>query len=289
MLKQLNVYGIRPVLELLNSDKEIDTIFLQKDIKSNWCDEIIKHSKEHGIGLKLVPKHKLNRLTKKNHQGVIAITAHIIYQNFEKHGENLSLRYSKYEGIDTVQNFIGKVKWVWVDTYEDFDLDSKTEDSSLKENSYEDLKNNRLMPQSPIGLHEWMISIDLALARRLRDLSHSINTELLKSGLVNTLVPINILDAVLAGQLSSSKSISNILTLKLPTNSSLGSGGIDIDCLLITPSDMEFDNPRLRKNRSHIKHYHNVVLSMIKQQRYWQGRSIAQEVNKEWWKDTTKI
>ncbi len=169
------------------------------------------------------------------------------------------------------------------------DLDSSTEDSSPKSNFYQDLKNNRLMPQSPIGLHEWMISIDLALARRLRDLSHSINTELLKSGLVNTLVPINILDAVLAGQLSSSKSISNILTLKLPTNSSLGSGGIDIDCLLITPSDMEFDNPRLRKNRSHIKHYHNVVLSMIKQQRYWQGRSIAQEVNKEWWKDTTKI
>ena len=48
------------------------------------------------------------------------------YLCFEKHGENLSLRYSKYEGIDTVQNFIGKVKWVWVDTYEDFDLDSKT-------------------------------------------------------------------------------------------------------------------------------------------------------------------
>ena len=145
------------------------------------------------------------------------------------------------------------------------------------------------MPQSPIGLYEWMISIDTSLFRRLRDLSHSINTELLKSGLVNTLVPINILDAALAGQLISSKSISNILTLKLPTNSSLDSGGLDIDCLLITPSDMEFDNPRLRKNRTNIKHYQNVLLGMIKQQRYWQGRSLAEEVNKEWWKDTTKI
>ena len=83
MLKQLNVYGIRPVLELLNSDKEIDTIFLQKDIESNWCEQIIKHSKEHGIPLKRVPKHKLNRLTKKIHQGVIAITSHIKYQHFE--------------------------------------------------------------------------------------------------------------------------------------------------------------------------------------------------------------
>ena len=169
------------------------------------------------------------------------------------------------------------------------DLDSTKNDSSYKSKSYDDLKNNRLLPQSPIGLYEWMISIDNALVRRLRDLSHSINTELLKSGLVNTLVPINILDAALAGQLISSKSISNILTFNLPTNSSLGSGVLDIDCLLITPSDMEFDNPRLRKNRTHIKYYQNVLLGMIKQQRYWQGRSIEEEVNKEWWKDTKKI
>ena len=169
------------------------------------------------------------------------------------------------------------------------DLDSTRNDSSYKSQSSEDLKNNRLLPQSPMGLYEWMISMDTALVRRLRDLSHCINTELLKSGLVNTLVPVNILDAALSGQLISSKSISNILTLKIPTNSSLGSGGVDIDCLLITPSDMEFDNLRLRKNRTNIKYYQNVLLGMIKQQRYWQGRSIAEEVNQEWWKDTNKI
>ena len=165
------------------------------------------------------------------------------------------------------------------------DFESNTEESS----SCDDVINNRFLPQSPIGLYEWLISIETALVRRLRDLSNSINAELLKSGLVNTLVPINILDAALAGQLISSKSISNILTFKLPTNNPLASGGLDIDCLLITPSDMEFDNPRLRKNRTYIKHYQNVLLGMIKQQRYWQGRSLAEEVNKEWWKHTTKI
>ena len=134
-----------------------------------------------------------------------------------------------------------------------------------------------------------MTSIDTALVRRLRDLSHSINTELLRSGLVNALVPINILDAALTGQLISSKSISNILTFKLPTNNPLATGGLDIDCLLITPADMEFDNPRLRKNRTNMKYYQNVLLGMIKQQRYWQGRSVAEEINKKWWKDTTKI
>ena len=38
-----------------------------------------------------------------------------------------------------------------------------------------------------------------------------------------------------------------------------------------------------------IKHYQNLLLGMIKQQRYWQGRSLAEEVNKRWWKDTNKI
>ena len=160
------------------------------------------------------------------------------------------------------------------------DINSKTEDSSHDSSSCEDVKNNRFLPQSPIGLYEWMISIDKALVRRLRNLSHSINTELLKSGLVNSLVPVNILDAALAGQLISSKSISNILTLKLPSNSINGSGGLDIDCLLITPSDMEFDNPRLRKNRTYIKHY-KMYFWYIKQQRYWQGRSIVEEVKKD--------
>ena len=199
----------------------------------------------------------------------------------KKNSDNFNLKSNEIEILQSI--------FALTDEFNPSDLDSKKEDSSNESNSDEDLKNNRFLPQSPIGLYEWMISLDTALVRRLRDLSHAINTELLKSGLVNTLVPINILDAALAGQLISSKSISNILTLKLPTNSSFGSGGLDIDCMLITPSDMEFDNPRLRKSRSHIKHYQNILLRMIKQQRYWQGRSLAEEVNKLWWKDTKKI
>ena len=46
-----------------------------------------------------------------------------ILQNYKKHGEKLCLRFSKFEGIDTINNFKGKIKWVWIDTYDDFDLD----------------------------------------------------------------------------------------------------------------------------------------------------------------------
>ena len=204
-----------------------------------------------------------------------------VLQNNEKHTDGFNL---KSKDIDVLQSI-----FALTDESNPNDLDSKREDSQQESFFREDLTNNSFLPQSPIGLYEWVISIDTALVRRLRDLSDAINTELLKTGLVNTLVPISILDAALAGQLISSKSISNILTFKLPTNNPLTSGGLDIDCLLITPSDMEFDNPRLRRNRTNIKYYQNVLLGMIKQQRYWQGRSLVEEVNKEWWKDTTNI
>ncbi len=204
-----------------------------------------------------------------------------VLKNNEKNTDGFNL---KSKDIDVLQSI-----FALTDDSNLNDLDPKKEDRPYESSSREDLINNRFLPQSPIGLYEWMISIDTALIRRLRDLSDAINTELLKTGLVNTLVPVSILDAALAGQLISSKSISNILTFKLPTNNPLTSGGLDIDCLLITPSDMEFDNPILRRNRTNIKYYQNVLLGMIKQQRYWQGRSLAEEVNKGWWKDTTNI
>jgi len=83
MDKKLYVYGIRPMLELLESKKEIDTIYLQKDLKTDWSITIRETAKNRNINLKLVPKHKLNRLTKKYHQGVIGLASHITFQNFE--------------------------------------------------------------------------------------------------------------------------------------------------------------------------------------------------------------
>ena len=94
MNKKLNIYGIQPVLELINSGKQIDTIFLQKDINNEWTQAIKKKSKEYQINLKLVPKYKLNRLTTKNHQGVVAIASHVTFQNFEN---LLSLIFSNGE------------------------------------------------------------------------------------------------------------------------------------------------------------------------------------------------
>ncbi len=176
------------------------------------------------------------------------------------------------------------------DSTESYDLDSGNYELSSTADSLGNIyNNNRLLPDSPIGLYEWMLSLDIALIRRLRDFSHEINVELLRSGLINTLIPLTLLDSVLSGQIATHKSISNILTLKLPMNNGLAGDGIDINCLLITPSDLEFDDPRLRKCRTHIKYHRNLLIGMIKQQRYWEGRSLAEEVQQDWWKNTEKI
>ena len=83
MEKKLNIFGVRPVIELIDSGKEIDTIYLQKDIKTDWALEIREKCKKKDFNLKLVPRYKLNRLTRKNHQGVVGLASSIVFQNFE--------------------------------------------------------------------------------------------------------------------------------------------------------------------------------------------------------------
>jgi len=77
------IFGIHPVLEALNEGKEFERIFLQKGIQSDQLSEVFKVCKKRGIPAAHVPKEKLNRITGKNHQGVIGITSEIIYQDIK--------------------------------------------------------------------------------------------------------------------------------------------------------------------------------------------------------------
>ena len=85
MNKILTVYGIRPVLELLDTNQEIQRIYIQKNIKSENIIRIKKKANERYIEIKSVPIYKLNKLTNKNHQGVFAIASPISFVNFENY------------------------------------------------------------------------------------------------------------------------------------------------------------------------------------------------------------
>ena len=72
MKSDTKIFGIRAVIEAINSGKSVDKVFVQKGLKGDLFFQLDKLLREHSISTSFVPIEKLNRLTKKNHQGVVA-------------------------------------------------------------------------------------------------------------------------------------------------------------------------------------------------------------------------
>jgi len=81
--KENIVFGIRPVIEAIKAGKEIDRILIQNGLKSENSWELKKLIGELQIPLQYVPLEKLNKVTQKNHQGVICFVSEISYQPLE--------------------------------------------------------------------------------------------------------------------------------------------------------------------------------------------------------------
>ncbi len=78
------IFGKRPVLEAIKSGKTIEKLFIQKNLSKEIFNEIKNNLNKKKINISFVPKEKLNRITKKNHQGVICYISPIIYQPFSE-------------------------------------------------------------------------------------------------------------------------------------------------------------------------------------------------------------
>ena len=72
MKNDSQIFGIRAIIEAINSGKSVDKVFVQKGLKGDLFFQLDKLLREHSISTSFVPIEKLNRLTKKNHQGVVA-------------------------------------------------------------------------------------------------------------------------------------------------------------------------------------------------------------------------
>lgn len=77
------IFGIRPVVEALQAGKEIDKIFIQKGLQGDVVRELHGALKARNFQAKVVPIDKLNRLTRKNHQGVVAFLSPIPFADLE--------------------------------------------------------------------------------------------------------------------------------------------------------------------------------------------------------------
>ncbi|MCW3807691.1 23S rRNA (guanosine(2251)-2'-O)-methyltransferase RlmB [Plebeiibacterium marinum] len=77
------LFGIRSVIEAINSGKEIEKVLVKKGLRGELYDELLETMKEANISWQSVPVERINRATRKNHQGVIAFVSAITYQDLE--------------------------------------------------------------------------------------------------------------------------------------------------------------------------------------------------------------
>ncbi|WP_335966061.1 23S rRNA (guanosine(2251)-2'-O)-methyltransferase RlmB [Galbibacter sp. PAP.153] len=83
MENNYQIFGIRAVMEAIQSGKTIDKVFVQKGLQGNLFHELDKLIKKNDINKAYVPVEKLNRLTKKNHQGVVANISPIEFHDLD--------------------------------------------------------------------------------------------------------------------------------------------------------------------------------------------------------------
>ena len=83
MEKETTIFGIRAVIEAIKSGENIDKLFLQKGLRGDLFTELENLLRKERLNSSYVPVEKLNRLTKKNHQGVVAQIAPITFHTIE--------------------------------------------------------------------------------------------------------------------------------------------------------------------------------------------------------------
>lgn len=77
------IFGTRAVMEAIHAEREIDKILVDKDLNNDLIKELLALAKEARIVVVRVPDAKLNRITRKNHQGVVAHMSAIQYASLD--------------------------------------------------------------------------------------------------------------------------------------------------------------------------------------------------------------
>lgn len=104
------IFGMRAVMEAIRSGKEIEKILIKKGLKGELHYSLLSLINQNGLPYQVVPIEKINRITRKNHQGVLAFISLIEYAKLDL---LLPALYEKGEipfllildGITDVRNF----------------------------------------------------------------------------------------------------------------------------------------------------------------------------------------
>lgn len=104
------IFGTRAVMEAIHAGKEIDKILVEKEADNELIKELLHLAKSERIPVVRVPEAKLNRITRKNHQGVVAHMSAIEYASLDNvvdecYSKGISPLILVLDRITDVRNF----------------------------------------------------------------------------------------------------------------------------------------------------------------------------------------
>lgn len=77
------IFGTRAVMEAIRANQEIEKIFIQSGLSNDLIKELLETARAHQVPYQFIPQQKLNRLSSKNHQGVICLLSAVRYAPLE--------------------------------------------------------------------------------------------------------------------------------------------------------------------------------------------------------------
>lgn len=104
------IFGLRPVIEAIRAGKQIDRLLIKQGLQGSLYHELMTEVRNHAIAYQVVPAERIELVTRKNHQGVLAWLALIEFQQvsnilpmvFEKGEDPLIVAL---DGVSDVRNF----------------------------------------------------------------------------------------------------------------------------------------------------------------------------------------
>jgi 23S rRNA (guanosine2251-2'-O)-methyltransferase len=77
------IFGTRAVIEAIKAGKELDKIMILRGLRNELIKELMREAKDHQVPITQVPEEKLQKFTKKNHQGVLAFVSPVQFASVE--------------------------------------------------------------------------------------------------------------------------------------------------------------------------------------------------------------
>ena len=77
------IFGLRAVIEAAQAGKDIDRVLVKRELQGELFRELQDVMALHEIPVQKVPLERINRFTRKNHQGVLAFISAVTYQKIE--------------------------------------------------------------------------------------------------------------------------------------------------------------------------------------------------------------